>query len=134
VQGRRRPEFLPGKTVFLRPGQTATVLLPLDEHGCDLLFTKEDTTDLSTYYRDYKIIGRTAWKAAIILSRSHWRSLAPRETLYTIGDYNVCGLEDSFLTGLYAANQIVRRMRPSPEAVQVAPGIDGVSGQMGVEP
>ena len=28
--------------------------------------------------------------------------------MYVIGDYNIAGLEESFITGLYAANQIIK--------------------------
>ena len=48
---------------------------------------------------------------AIQLSQREWRPLQPRRNLFTIGDYNVCGLEDSYLTGLFAANKIIEQVR-----------------------
>lgn len=110
VQGRRRPGFQPGKIVFLRPGQPATILLPLPAAGCELLFSHTGQPDLSPFYESYEVVRRAAWNPAIILSGGIWRPLAPRPNLFTIGDYNICGLEDSFLTGLFAANRILKNV------------------------
>lgn len=106
VAGRRRAAYRPGKIVFFRPGEPTTVLLPLAD--CDLLFTRTPDPDLSAYYEQHTVLDCVRWKTAIVLSGKTWRCLAPRPNLYTIGDYNICGLEDSFLTGMFAANQILR--------------------------
>ena len=63
--------------------------------------------DLSAYYEHHEIVGRVGWKTAVQLATSGWRPLAPRPGLFTIGDYNICGLEDSYITGLFAANRII---------------------------
>lgn len=133
VLGRRRREYRPGRIVFLRPGEASSVLLPLDPSGGDLLFTKTAEPDLSPFYEEYRITDAVRWKTAIVLSGHQWRPLAPRPNLYTIGDYNICGLEDSFLTGLFAANSILARSRRSPKSVQVPAGIDRIAGQVSVE-
>ncbi len=63
--------------------------------------------DLAPYYEHHELAAQVCWKTAIQLSGADWRRLAPRPGLFTIGDYNICGLEDSYLTGLFAANRIV---------------------------
>lgn len=122
VAGRRRPAYRPGKIVFFRPGEPTTVLLPLAD--CDLLFTRRPDPDLSPYYEEHAVVGRVRWKTAIFLSGMMWRGLAPRPNLYTIGDYNVCGPEDSFLTGMFAANQILRGT-PQSRPYWSRPGLTG---------
>ncbi|MBV8677119.1 MAG: FAD-dependent oxidoreductase [Planctomycetaceae bacterium] len=106
VRGRRRDEYRPEKLVFLRPDEAATVLIPL-EPGLDMLFAPTPEPDLAPYFEHHEVAARVRWKTAIQLSGACWRRLAPRPGLYTIGDYNICGLEDSYLTGLFAANRIV---------------------------
>ncbi len=111
VAGRRRLDYRPGKMVFLRPGEPATVLLPLPDGIHDLLFSHSHEPDLSAYYHHWQVVRKTCWKTALVLSGPAWRPLAPRPNVYTIGDHNICGLEDSFLTGLHAANRILEQSR-----------------------
>lgn len=106
VVGRRRAEFKPHKVVFLPQQAPAHVLVPLGD-DCDLLFAKTPNADLAAYYDEYRVEARVDWKTAIVLSGRRWRCLSPRPNLHTIGDHNICGLEDSYLTGLYAANQVI---------------------------
>ena len=106
VQGLRRPEFKPGKIVYLGPGAGITALLPLAP-GFDILHARTVDPDLSPYYETHEIRGCVRWKTAVQLAISGWRPLSPRPGWFTIGDYNICGLEDSYITGLFAANKII---------------------------
>lgn len=133
IAGRRRAEYFPGRTVFLKPGEPATVLLHLPGQACDIVFSQTGAPNLSAYYEEHRIIGQTQWKTAIQLSGPTWRPLMPRDNLYMIGDYNICGLEDSYLTGLFAANRILSR-KQSPQPVPVPSRIDRISRQVCVEP
>jgi glycine/D-amino acid oxidase-like deaminating enzyme len=118
VAGRRKREFLPGKLIFLPTTGEPTVIYPLLPGRCDLLFTRSADCDLSTYYDDPQVVQHVAWKTAVVLSSRRWRCLVPRRNLYMIGDYNICGLEDSFRTGLFAANHILQSATErSPQAV-----------------
>jgi hypothetical protein len=106
VRGQRRPRYRPGKTVFLRESHAARVLWP-QSGGLDILYCASLDPDLSEYYEQVEIVDAVRWKTAVQLRFGDWRPLSPQPRLFTIGDYNICGLEDSFLTGLYAANQIM---------------------------
>ena len=56
------------------------------------------------------VIGnRHHWDPAFNLEGDTLLECEQGENLYPIGDGNVCGLEDSFITGLYAANRILGR-------------------------
>lgn len=111
VRGRRRPAYLSGKSIFLRDEHPARILW-YQRDGTDVVFAGCVNPDLSAYYTDYEITDSVAWKTAMQISGERWRTLQPREHLFTIGDHNVVGLEDSFLTGLFAANRIAGEREP----------------------
>jgi hypothetical protein len=97
VRGRRRTGLPSHKMVFFRPGHDVTVLWRQNETH-DLLFSRSPAPDLSRYYDDCEIEGAVHWKTGVMLSRE-WRPLEPEESLFMVGDHNICGLEDSYLTG-----------------------------------
>ena len=108
IRGRRRREVVPGKIVFLRQEHPITILWP-QPNGLEIAFAPTVDPDLSPYFERYEIVRAVRWKTAVQLSGASWRPLQPRANLFTIGDHNICGLEDSYLTGLFAANRITGR-------------------------
>lgn len=106
IRGTRRPIYRPGKTIFPRADHPVRCLWP-QLNGVDIAFCATQDPDLSEYYEQYEIIDHVMWKTAVQLSGAEWRPLQPRPNLFTIGDHNVIGLEDSYLTGLFAANRIL---------------------------
>ena len=132
VRGVRKLAYVPGKTVFLRPGHTTTVLFPNEAASGDVLFTDTLDPDLAEYYVNYRIVSAVRWQPAIVLAGSAWRSLEPLPGVYAIGDRNICGLEDSYLTGVCAARRILLE-KPSPKARDITSRIDHVTSQVGVE-
>ena len=90
---------------------------PLDEikifdaqpDGIDVVYSAHAEPDFGRYYEDYTVVEDHFWQPAIQLSRAEWRPLQPKPNLFTIGDYNICGLEDSYVTGLFAANKIIEQ-------------------------
>ena len=106
IRGQRRRAYKPGKTVFLRREHPIRCLWP-QSSGVDIAFGPTENPDLSEYYERYEIFGSVAWKTACQITGADWRPLRVRENLFAIGDHNILGLEDSYLTGLYAANRIL---------------------------
>ena len=59
---------------------------------------------------------RVTWKTAVVVSDANWAPAVLERGLYLVGDHNLCGLEDSYITGLCAANQIADRALTRPPA------------------
>jgi len=106
IRGQRRSHYRPGKTVFLRREHPIRCLWP-QNNGADIAFGPTTNPDLSEYYENFEITGSVAWKTACQIAGAEWRPLRVRENLFAIGDHNILGLEDSYLTGLFAANRIL---------------------------
>jgi len=109
IRGTRRRLYAPGRTVFLRDEHPVTILWPQGRRGMDIAFGPEPDPDLSEYYSDYELVRALRWKTAVQLSGDRWRRLQLRDNLFAVGDHNIVGLEDSYLTGLHAANRIAGR-------------------------
>jgi glycine/D-amino acid oxidase-like deaminating enzyme len=106
IQGRRRSLYRPKCSLVMRP-EDEVKLFDAQPDGIDVVYSAHVGPDFGRYYEDHRVLEHHFWQPAIQLSRADWRPLQPRPNLFTIGDYNVCGLEDSYVTGLFAANKII---------------------------
>jgi hypothetical protein len=106
VEGKRRKIYKPGKSLVFKPGSDVECFFALKKNF-DILYTPVREPDFDRYYPQYTLVDKLSWKTGTQLSSHEWRPLQMKENLFTIGDYNICGLEDSFLTGLFAANKII---------------------------
>tara|TARA_Y100000310_G_scaffold328540_1_gene396824 strand:+ start:504 stop:1082 length:579 start_codon:yes stop_codon:yes gene_type:complete len=68
----------------------------------------EGKLNLKKYFSKYKIIAKKSFRPAFISSNKFLEAKLA-SNLFLIGDYNISSVEDSFLTGLYAANQILKK-------------------------
>ncbi len=108
VKGKRRKIYKPGKNLTFKPGNAVECFFA-QKNGIDILYATTPKPDFEKYYHHYEIVDQIAWKTGTQLSANKWRPLQMKKNLFTIGDYNICGLEDSFLTGLFAANKIITK-------------------------
>ncbi len=106
IRGKRRAIYNPGKSLLFKPGNDVFVFFA-QTGDLDIVYCPTPEPDLERYYQSYEVLDRISWKTGIQLSIDEWRPLQVQSNLYAIGDYNICGIEDSFLTGLFAANKII---------------------------
>jgi hypothetical protein len=95
--------------MFSSRSRTMTIQPQAD--GSCLFFTTDPKPDFDKYFVEYEIIGKKYWNPAFHSNSGPPIACQQGKNLYMTGDYNVWSLEDSFITGIYAANQIIKNSR-----------------------
>jgi hypothetical protein len=80
-------------------------------NGSILLCAHEEQPRFDDYLISWEVIEHRCWNPAFNLVGDTLLDCEQSPNLYVVGDHNICGLEDAYLTGLYAANQIVANRR-----------------------
>ena len=109
VRGIRKKEFSSAKGIVLHPKFHDAYLLWRQLSGGDIIYSKVANLDLSKYYDSFTVVEKVYWKTAAHLPG---KQLIPQnldDGLYLASDYNYSLMEDAFITGLYAANQIISK-------------------------
>jgi hypothetical protein len=75
-----------------------------------LLYYRNKQPNLKRYFQKYKIISHHFWNPAGTINGHNLIECNRGNNMYLIGDYNVAGLEESYISGLYAANQIIHEI------------------------
>jgi len=108
LQGERRPPY-GGKNFVMLPSEvTGLALVWRQRCGTDLVFSLQPQPDIGSVWECPRVIVSVTWKTAVVLGGGDWSPLLLEPGLYLASDYNLSGLEDSFLTGLCAAHHILR--------------------------
>jgi hypothetical protein len=76
--------------------------------GTYLFYYKKNKPNLEDFFYKPKIINHHLWDPAGTINGHNLIESYKCKNMYLIGDYNIAGLEESFITGLYAANQIIK--------------------------
>lgn len=92
--------FMPTHNIFTIAKQTDNTYL---------LYSKEKNPPFSFYFYQYKIIKHIYWNPAFHLEGTSLLDAELLPNLYVIGDHNICGIEDSFISGLFAARKILEK-------------------------
>ena|SRR3989338_2253525 len=107
VSGKRKQIYEGKPVVFFQPKKHEITILWKQETGSDVIFSKTSNPKLENYYDSHKVIKKIYWPTACVLSGKNWYEQDLGDGLYLASDYNICGLEDAFITGVYAANRII---------------------------
>ena len=91
---------------FFIPSYPVQALANLQD-GTYLLYYQGEQPSLDEFFKDFEIIVHHNWNHAGTINGHNLVESNRGKNLYLIGDYNVAGLEDAFITGIYAANQIL---------------------------
>lgn len=76
--------------------------------GTFLFYYKDRQPPLDTYFLNPRVIAHHFWNPAGRINGHVLIESNRGNHMYLIGDYNVAGLEEAFITGIYAANQIIK--------------------------
>ncbi|MCK5260894.1 MAG: NAD(P)/FAD-dependent oxidoreductase [Thermoplasmatales archaeon] len=75
--------------------------------GTYLFYYRYERPSLENFFKDPHIIAHKYWNPAGTINGHALIECNRGNNMYLIGDFNVCGLEESYITGIYAANQII---------------------------
>jgi len=73
-----------------------------------LAYYRNECPPLKTYFDEYRVISTHFWNPAGTINGHNLIESNRGNDMYLIGDYNVAGLEEAFISGIYAANQIIQ--------------------------
>lgn len=76
-----------------------------------LFYTRDPKPDITKYFYNFKILKHKHWNPAFNIGGSNIIDFKQGKNLYVIGDNNICGLEDSYIYGMFAANKILGRTK-----------------------
>ena len=109
VKGQRKGEYQDKNFLLLNPKVGSVGLIWKQKNGSDLIFSLDPNPELSLFYTRYKTISEVTWKTAVVLSNDQWCPTVLEQNIFLAGDYNICGMEDSYISGVCAANQVLNR-------------------------
>lgn len=73
-----------------------------------LFYSKIKNPSLRAYFKTPRILKYKHWNPAFNIEGSNLLEFQQATNLYVIGDNNICGIEDAFIYGVYAANHIIK--------------------------
>lgn len=87
---------------------SSTIFIRKQKDNTYIFYSKDTKPNFPLYFDTWQIIAKKAWKPAFNISGKALLECKQAENLYLIGDHNLIGLEDSYISGLYAANEICK--------------------------
>jgi hypothetical protein len=107
VKGKLKNNYKDKKYHLFAPPGNVQAIADLED-GTYLFYYKNDSSSVKDYFDNPEIISSKNWNPAGTINGHNLIECKRGNNMFLIGDYNIAGLEESYLTGLYCANQIVK--------------------------
>ena len=82
--------------------------------GSYIFYAKTANPKLENYFVSPRVISRKHWEPAFNITGDELLDCEQGDNIYLAGDHNVIGLEDSYITGVLAANKILEKIKKQP--------------------
>ena len=106
IKGAPKKNISKGKYQLFNPDNTVQAIADLTD-GTYLLYYKKGQIDLNKYFDNHQIIAHKFWDPAGTINGHNLIEANRGNNMYLIGDYNIAGLEEAYITGIYCARQII---------------------------
>jgi hypothetical protein len=107
IKGKLKDNYKQRKYHLFSPPGNVQAIADLED-GTYLFYFKNNPNLVKDYFYDSQIIGRKDWKPAGTINGHNLIEFNRGKNMYLIGDCNIAGLEESYITGLFCAKQILR--------------------------
>ncbi len=87
-----------------------TLAIARQASGAVLLCSQLSHPNFDRYFASWRIVAHRHWHPAFNIVGNDLLECEQGPGIYLVGDHNIVGLEDAYLTGVYAANQIIARV------------------------
>ncbi len=104
LRGTPRPHWA-HPDFFMFPEGNDDIVIARQQNGTFLFYSRNAHSDVSRYFQSWEVIAKRHWDPAFHMG-GHLLRMDRGDGLYVIGDHNLCGMEDSYVTGMFAANRI----------------------------
>ncbi|HVJ04919.1 MAG TPA: NAD(P)-binding protein [Candidatus Saccharimonadales bacterium] len=119
VKAKLRDKYAKYKTICFTPG-SEVVAIARQDNGTYLIYTTEKNTDLNQVCESYSALKVVPWERAMYVDGSAYLEQQYDSNIFVAGDHNGLGLEPAAISGIYAANQVLkatlRNAHPLPDA------------------
>jgi len=92
--------------MHLFPEADPILAITVGADGNVLVASRDGQPDLDRIFETWRVVEHRRWYPAFHIVGTELLECEQGPNLFLIGDHNIVGLEDAYLTGLYAANQI----------------------------
>ena len=107
IKGKPFPDFSKKLYQLFTPPSNEQAIADLN-NGTYLFYYRDKQPKLKHFFIDYSVIAHHHWHPAGTINGHTLIECNRGNNMYLIGDFNIAGLEESFITGVYAANQIIK--------------------------
>ncbi len=107
IKGKLKNNYKTKKYHLFTPPGNVQAIADLED-GTYLFYYKNDSSSVQENFDNPELINSKSWNPAGTINGHNLIECKRGNNMFLIGDYNIAGLEESYLTGLYCANQIAK--------------------------
>jgi hypothetical protein len=106
IKGNLKKKFLRKSYQLFSPDSAVQAIANLKD-GTFLFYYKDKQPNINSYFNNSKILAQKTWNPAGTINGNTLIESDRGKNMFLIGDYNIAGLEESYITGIYAAKKII---------------------------